>query len=562
MPKPVCIENTPEQIQQIGPEKRHLNPWLGKVGVCLGSIALGAGIGTYVGIEQTTQSELAGSNTTLELELGSDVIDVDSGIVGLRIPSDYSIAGVPVGAKIQIEATKDGVQKGSKLNDAVIAEYLQLFSDPNHEIEQMSSDKTWHILRDTRNGAFGGLLFFGAGMLFYAEHKRARNKLSEKTKTELHAAYLPMRKWAKRGAGLAGAAMVITACVSGGAAVIGANGAPDTIEANPIFDDTTLEGSELVGIGAPLISDFVPKMEEYVAENDKFYNLVVDNFNNEFENYILNNQLPEGDSIIPIALVSDRHCNVGMDRVIAAVAKKFKTLIVASGGDDHFSGTFSFEDACVSGLADRLGALGTKFVATIGNHDPRDKEMSHDENVLIVDGNSEVVSTANDDVVFLSARDPRRSKFGEDTVPKDQDEQIAALNEQGLQLGELACASDKTIDILIAHDKRAAETAIRKGCGKIRFSLSGHQHKQEQPRLIGDNTFLFVQGTTGGASREAPSYGPLKHPADITVLFYDSFNHKPVGIVNITVQPDGRVSIGEFEPLAYSTNRVRYSNKL
>ena len=174
-----------------------------------------------------------------------------------------------------------------------------------------------------------------------------------------------------------------------------------------------------------------------------------------------------------------------------------------------------------------------------------------------------MVSTPKGDIVFLSTRDPRRSKFGEDTVPKDQDEQLAALNEQGLELGELACASDKTIDILIAHDKRAAETAILNDCDKIRFSLSGHQHEQEQPKLIGNNTFLFVQGTTGGASIEAPSYGPLKkHPADISVLYYDSFNHKPVGIVNITVQPDGRVSIGEFEPLAYPTNRIRYSNRI
>jgi len=560
MDKPICITSpnsslAPEVVEskENSRQRNRLSTLRKGLGICLGSIVLGAGIGAYAGVETTTETTLAGNDATVELDPGSNLVQVDVGLLGLKKLSNYSIASVPMGAKIHLSATSSNTIKNKfddSTDEAIIAEYLQIYSDPGHEIQQITADTTKHVIDFTRNGALSGLALFGLGAVAYEEHKKARNKLSLATKNELRAAYKPLRQKTKLSVGFLGAVVAASACVSGNAVINSINAPPIKIEANPIFNGTALEGSELVGIGAPLVDYVAQRIERYITDNDQYYNQVVDNFHQAFDEFTTTNQLPEGDNIVPMILFSDRHCNVGMDRVIVAVAKKFKALIGASGGDDYFSGTFSFETACLSGLADRLASSDIQLVTGIGNHDPRDGEINiSDHNILILDGISKVISTPNGDVTFLSQRDPRRSTFGNKIVPFDKQDQLALLNVQGKEIGALACASSKPIDVLIAHDKQAAETAFQYGCDNIRFSLSGHHHEQEQPKHVYNNSYLFVEGTTGGATQESPSYGPLKRTADFSILYYDSSHHHPIDIINITVRVDGSVKINDYTPL-------------
>lgn len=546
MIEPVCIT----EVESMAPHESKLRRWAGSVAICVGGVALGAGIGTAVGLERPTHTTLAGNNATAELQVGGN--DVDLGIIGAHIPSKTSVAGMQVGTSVKLDASQP-YSPNKTPDDKILPELLQTFSDVSHEAEKIKSDIIWHVARDSRNGALGGLVTAGALMFIIGAGKRAWGNMEESSREDFNNNFGSLWSKAKYTVGGASASIAIVACGVTGASYASALDASPNIKANPAFDGTALEGSEIVGLAAPLVDSAVPLVQKYITENDYFYGQVNRNFNFAFEKYVKFNSLPSGANIAPILLASDRHCNVGMDRVLSSAAKKFKAQIIATSGDDNFWGSFSFEAACTSGLAERAKSLNIKFVSTIGNHDPHDKSNpTYKQGIEIVDGLPERVDTDKGKITFLSIQDSRRSEFGHDIVPNSPEAQLNSVDRQGKKLGELACESPDSV-LLISHDSRAATIAIENGCGKIDFAFSGHTHHRKLPKLI-NNVYQYTEGSTGGAAPEQPSYGPLETNATFSMLYFNTQTKTPESMIYFTVRPNKSVEFSNLYLLDHSTS--------
>jgi hypothetical protein len=168
-----------------------------------------------------------------------------------------------------------------------------------------------------------------------------------------------------------------------------------------------------------------------------------------------------------------------------------------------------------------------------GNHDSQDTvQRAQEVGWTVLDG--EPVEVAG--LTLAGAGDPRRTVFPSGDV-LETGEDIPAFTDRVTQM---ACAADE--DLLVIHDPRHAETAISQGCAD--YGLHGHWHRRVEPERLGDGV-RTVGSTTGGALADALTPGPLKMPAEMSVLRYDRTTRQLVDVQYITVGMDASV---QFSP--------------
>ena len=107
---------------------------------------------------------------------------------------------------------------------------------------------------------------------------------------------------------------------------------------------TPFSDVEVGGLLRPALVGVRDYIETYFSDTNSYYDQVRDKLLNELDAQAVT--LPQGPDLEHLVFVTDRHCNIGMDRVIVALAEHFNISILVSGGDDDFSGSFEFESAC------------------------------------------------------------------------------------------------------------------------------------------------------------------------------------------------------------------------
>jgi predicted MPP superfamily phosphohydrolase len=261
--------------------------------------------------------------------------------------------------------------------------------------------------------------------------------------------------------------------------------------------------------------------------------------------------LPSGANITNLMFVTDRHCNIGMDRVIVALAQHFGITVLVSGGDDDFSGSFPFESACTDNLAAKSQQAGITDVFVAGNHDSAmTRQDEANQHIKVLDGN---LVTA-DGLTFVGIHDPRTSRYGQGIRPTSISAQLRLLTAQGRAAGRIACATNGPI-IAVLHDPVAGQTAIRDGCGRVTLALDGHTHKQAGPVAVpatdGRTAFQFVGGSTGGAPGEGAiertfasrlTVGPLNHDASINIISVDRTTAALAAVTVCHMTPDQSIT--------------------
>lgn len=517
-------------------EDQHLaRRWTGRAGIVLAGGLLGATAGFGYAIDTPTETHVAGLDASVEVMAG-DMSQVDVAVGSIKIPTDIHVAGQDIAARITIHGVSEDGDANS-LNNNTLGSFLQLFSDPEHDIATVRDtvvNRLWQV------PLYTGLGVMGAEVLAMTGAALARRSMSDERRKAFSQAFhaTPKTKC------IAGAAA--TAIAFGGISSYSLASLPEAPRASgtpdKIFDGTPLKGAEISGLVKPIVDNAAPAIEKYVKDNDAFYEMARSNVKTQFETIIGSIVKQENEHYIVVA--SDRHCNVGMDRVIAEVAKLYGADTYVSAGDDNMSGTVSIESACTSGLAQRLIAEQVTPVVAPGNHDsPQTIKDEKDQGYKVLEHNKTI--TVND-ITFIGDADPRRSAFGHPLTPggAEGDKVIA---KEGQDLANAAAKSGETIDIGVVHEPNASDALIKSGLARL--VIRGHTHSKKGPfATIGDNaqtTYYLTEGTTGGAKQDSLTLGPLKATATLSVYRFNT-DTKVFQYSNITVKPDMSATVTPF----------------
>ncbi len=326
---------------------------------------------------------------------------------------------------------------------------------------------------------------------------------------------------------------------------------PRPIEPNPGFAGTPLAGAEVTGRLSGVIDEAAGLVSGFIEDNDAFYDAATTALDTAWEDRPFEARWSSAAALVPppdprtgghagevvtAVFGSDLHCNVGMARIVGEVAERTGADLYLDGGDITMTGTPA-ENYCVDALSHQLPD-GLPRVFVKGNHDSLDTARhAADTGWTVLDNG--VVEVAG--LRIHGGADPRRTVFGSPAPVLETGE---TAQEFADRMADEACEADAAVTLI--HDPRHALPALESGCA--RFALSGHWHRRVGPEPYAQGS-RYVGSTTGGALADALTPGPLKMPAELTVLRFDADTGSPLDLQVVTVGMDARVSFAPWQPV-------------
>lgn len=506
-----------------------------------GLLLAGTYIGIMHGISTPTETTLAGAPIEVQIERGNDTVLNLSPLGALDFGKSFSAGSFRFGTESRFSgdfAIGTAGDQGSLSSPEAAAAYLQLYNDPRTSITTIKQDVLQHV-------ADSGLTGLGMGMTADAALLLAAKRMSKRRQQAFSTAFE-----APAATRRAAAVVAIGGIVCSGYFAIPTQ-APFSGAEIPALAETPLAGVKASGVIYDLADTVGSYAKKFIDETNAFDDKAKQNFLAAFqESGIKPSDNPD---IVTILAYSDRHCNNGMDRVIAAAAKAYKINLTVSAGDDDMSGTSPFEQICTGDLYSVAHKAAPDGMITVrGNHDSKELTVPYEkkQGYKVLDNNK---ISSYDKVSFIGSGDPRRSIFLQGTVvPSGQSEQDA-LDSQSQALLKAACANDQPVDIALIHDPTVGETVARSGC--VRLVLDGHVHSLHDPiayqAFDRAPSYQKILGTTGGAKTNSITIGKPLTDATITVIRYNRETHEPISESNIIVHPeDASVTITPFTPYA------------
>lgn len=249
----------------------------------------------------------------------------------------------------------------------------------------------------------------------------------------------------------------------------------------------------------------------------------------------------DGETVV--LLVSDRHDNVGMDRVARAVADRAGATGILDAGDDTSTGK-PWEAFSLDSLQASFEDFDRWSVAGNHDHGPFVSDYLAELGWETLDG--EVVEGPAGGLI-LGVNDPRSSGLG-----SWRDETGLSFGEVESLLADTACASEERINTILVHDANLAREALERGCADL--ALGGHLHVNVGPVLFegpdGEVGYSWTNGTTGGAAYAIAVGSKPRRDAEMTLVTYAE-DGRPVGLQLVRLRTDGLFVVRDFEPLVY-----------
>ncbi len=255
-------------------------------------------------------------------------------------------------------------------------------------------------------------------------------------------------------------------------------------------------------------------------------------------------QPEDGETVV--ALVSDRHDNIGMDPVARAVADQAGATAVFDAGDDTSSGN-SWEAFSLDSVTAAFQDLDRWGIA--GNHDHGTfvHRYLDEHGWTMLDG---TVVGGPGHTTIIGVDDPRSSGLGD-----WRDESGLSFSEVGSRLADEACGADERVTTVLVHDADLAREALDRGC--VDLVLAGHLHVQVGPtRVIGRNGeagYSYTNGTTGGAAYAIAVGSKPRREAEMTLVTYR--DGRPAGIQPVILQTDGVFHVRPYIELHMSEDK-------
>ena len=242
-------------------------------------------------------------------------------------------------------------------------------------------------------------------------------------------------------------------------------------------------------------------------------------------------------------LVSDRHDNIGMDRVARAIGEAAGATVVLDAGDDTSTGQ-PWEAFSLDSLAAAFDDWDRYGVA--GNHDHGTFVSTYlaDEGWTMLDGEAVDAPWGG---TLLGVDDPRSSGLG-----NWRDETGLSFAEVGARLAEAACAAaddGERVSTVLVHDANLGREALARGC--VDLVLGGHTHVQSGPTEVtgegGESGWTWTNGTTGGAAYAIALGSKPRRDADVSLVTYA--DGRPIGLQWVRLRTDGSWLVGDWSPI-------------
>lgn len=249
----------------------------------------------------------------------------------------------------------------------------------------------------------------------------------------------------------------------------------------------------------------------------------------------------EGETVVLV--VSDRHDNIGVDRVARAVGDAAGASAVLDAGDDTSTGS-SWEAFSLDSLDAAFDDVDDRW-AVAGNHDngtfvPR---YLADRGWDVLDGEA-VDGPAG--TRLLGVPDPRASGLG-----NWRDETGLTFDQVAERLADAACDASPRIATLLVHDANLGRPALDRGC--VDLVVGGHLHLQVGPtRVVGGDGrvgWSYTTGTTGGAAYAFALGSKPRREAEVSLITYA--DGRPVGIQPVRLETNGDFRVDPYVPLTY-----------
>ncbi|HET8716821.1 MAG TPA: metallophosphoesterase [Nocardioidaceae bacterium] len=257
-----------------------------------------------------------------------------------------------------------------------------------------------------------------------------------------------------------------------------------------------------------------------------------------------------GEGETAVLLVSDRHDNIGMDKVARAIADAAGATALFDAGDDTSTGS-SWEAFSLESLNSAFDDFDRFMVA--GNHDHGDFVATYLADLGFHHLKGKAVEGPGG-IRLLGVDDPRSSGLG-----SWRDTSGLTFDEHRQQLGDLVCEYDargERITTLLVHDANSGDDALARGC--VDLVVGGHIHSQLGPtRVMGSNGeigYTYTNGTTGGAAYALAIGSKLRRNAEVTVITYR--DGEPLGLQPVTLRTTGTFRVGEFVPFDFGSGQV------
>ncbi|MCU1431338.1 MAG: metallophosphoesterase [Actinotalea sp.] len=485
-----------------------------------------------------------------------DAITVDLGPLGTLVidsPLPLVLGAHVVVQEIPREVT--AVDEAGTLSavGADLEGYVQFFSGPQDTLDVVRQE----LMADAARRA--ALAVAVLGVVIWV----VRTGLGDARSAELAAQVRPHR------------ALATTGVVVGLVVTLGLTGS-DRLEREPVqrgqatsvFDGTPLEGARITGRLAGVIDTYGEYVVDVYRDNEIFYDSAVVELEAVWRDRVESDaelaaarasalptaspsptpddataedgeEASEGDGgaepeadLVTVLTVTDLHCNVGMARVIRAVAELSGARVVLNAGDSTINGT-GVESYCVSALVGAVPDEATMVVSD-GNHDS--EETSAQERAagaVVLDG--DVVEVEG--IRVLGDSDPNATRIGAGTTLVG----VETVADQGRRLADLACDDEAGVDLLLVHNPNTGNLAMDRGC--VPAQVSGHLHRRVGPVVYGEGV-RFVGASTAGAALDQATVGPLNGVAELAVLRFDRTTRRFVDYRLVRLHPDGDVSVG------------------
>jgi hypothetical protein len=254
-------------------------------------------------------------------------------------------------------------------------------------------------------------------------------------------------------------------------------------------------------------------------------------------------RVPEEDETVAI-LVSDRHDNIGMDRVSRAIADAAGATMLLDAGDDTSTGS-PWEAFSLDSLDAAFDDVDHRY-AVAGNHDHGEFVSRYFDELGFTTFDGELVE-GPDGILLLGSDDPRSSGLG-----TWRDESGLSFGEHAERVADQACEYDEEGDriaTLLVHDANSGRDALERGC--VDLVVGGHVHAQLGPtEIIGENGsigYSYTNGTTGGAAYAIAIGSKLRREAQVTLVTYRE--GRPVGLQPVTIRTVGDFRVSPYIPL-------------
>lgn len=249
----------------------------------------------------------------------------------------------------------------------------------------------------------------------------------------------------------------------------------------------------------------------------------------------------EGETVA--VLVSDRHDNIGMDRVARAIGDRGGATAVLDAGDDTSTGA-SWEAFSLDSVSAAFEDYDQRFAVT-GNHDNGTfvGDYLDDLGWTVLDDEEVVEGPGGGPMVGIP--DPRSSGLG-----NWRDESGLSFAEVGDLFSESLCAAEERIATVLVHDVNLARDALEAGC--VDLVVGGHVHVEIGPdRVVAEDGrvgYTYTVGTTGGAAYAIAVGSKPRRDAMVSLITYGE-DGRPAGIQSVTLQTNGSFVVGDFVEL-------------